>query len=254
MEELITVLQDIKALFNQSLSELSIDCVVFGFHDEQLKVLLLRARGTEKSWTLPGGWILKTEHLEDAAYRILKQRTGLDSIFLQQFYTFGANNRYNGKEIMAKLGLPPQHNFFPERAVSIGYYALVEHSLVEPRTDFMTEECRWWDVNEIPELLFDHNDIVLRALKALRKQFDHEALGFNLLPEKFTLIELQRLYETILGLEKDKLDRRNFQKKMLSYGFLERLEERKTGGAHKAPYLYRFDPEKYAAYQRENEL
>ncbi|MDX2072523.1 MAG: NUDIX domain-containing protein [Haliscomenobacter sp.] len=252
MEKFITVLQDIKTLFNRSLSELSIDCVVFGFHDEQLKVLLLRAKGSD-SWMLPGGWILKTEHLEDAAYRILKERTGLDSIFLQQFYTFGANNRYNGKEIMARLGLPQEHNFFPERAVSVGYYALVEYSLVEPQMDFMTEECHWWDVQDVPELLFDHNEIVSKALKALRKQFDHEALGFNLLPEKFTLIELQRLYETILGLEKDKLDRRNFQKKMLSYSFLERLEERKTGGAHKAPYLYRFNPEKYADYLRENE-
>jgi ADP-ribose pyrophosphatase YjhB (NUDIX family) len=253
MEELITVLGEIKALFNRSLSELSIDCVVFGFHDDQLKVLLLRTKGSD-AWMVPGGWILKTENLEDAAYRILKERTGLDSIFLQQFHTFGANNRYNGKEIMARLGLPPEHNFFPERAVSVGYYALVEYSLVEPKTDFFTEECRWWDVSEIPELLFDHNDIASRALKALRKQFDHEALGFNLLSEKFTLIELQRLYETILGLEKDKLDRRNFQKKILSYGFLDRLEERKTGGAHKAPYLYRVDPEKYAIYQRENEL
>ena len=252
MEKLITVLQDIKTLFNRSLSELSIDCVVFGFHDEQLKVLLLRAKGSD-SWMLPGGWILKTEHLEDAAYRILKERTGMDSIFLQQFHTFGANNRYNGREIMARLGLPPEENFFPERAVSVGYYALVEYSLVEPQTDMMTDECRWWDVNEIPELLFDHNEIASRALKALRKQFDHEVLGFNLLPEKFTLVELQRVYETILGLKKGGLDRGNFQKKILGYGFLERLDERKTGGAHKSPYLYRIDPAKYGAYLRENE-
>lgn len=250
MEELITVLEDIKARFNQSLSELSIDCVVFGFHDDQLKVLLLRAKGTEV-WSLPGGWIFKTEHLEDAAYRILKERTGLDSIFLQQFHTFGANNRYQGREIMAKLGLPPEQNFFPERAVSIGYYALVEYSLVDPKTDMMTEECRWWDINEIPDLLFDHNDITSTALKTLRRQFNYAPIGFNLLPEKFTLVELQKLHETILG--GDPLDRRNFQKKMLSYDFLERLEERKTGGAHKAPYLYCFNPEKYEAYLGEIE-
>lgn len=249
MEELITVLQDIKARFKQSLSELSIDCVVFGFHDNQLKVLLLRAKGTN-SWSLPGGWILKTEHLEDAAYRILKERTGLESIFLQQFHTFGANNRYNGREIMARLGLPPELNFFPERAVSIGYYALVEYSLVDPKTDVMTDECRWWDINEIPNLLFDHNEIATTALKTLRRQFDYIPLGFNLLSEKFTLGELQKLHETILG---HHLDRGNFQKKMLSYGFLERLEERKTGGAHKAPYLYRFSPEKYEAYLKEIE-
>lgn len=250
MEEFISVLQDIKALFNRSLSELSVDCVVFGFHDNQLKVLLLKAKGTNNTWMLPGGWILKTEDLEDAAYRILKERTGLDSIFLQQFHTFGANNRYNGREIMARLGLPPEENFFPERAVSVGYYALVEYSQVDPKTDMMTEECSWWDVQEIPELLFDHNDIVAIALKTLRKQFDYIPSGFNLLPEKFTLVELQKLHETVLG---HVLDRGNFQKKMLSYGFLERLEERKTGGAHKAPYLYRFNPEKYEAYLRDLE-
>ena len=140
--------------------------------------------------------------------------------------------------------------FFPERAVSIGYYALVEYSLVAPKTDLFTDECRWWDVTEIPDLLFDHNDIVSTALKTLRRQFDYQPIGFNLLPEKFTLIELQKLHETVLG---HPLDRGNFQKKMLSYGFLERQEERKTGGAHKAPYLYRFDAEKYETYLRDNE-
>ncbi|AEE52034.1 NUDIX hydrolase [Haliscomenobacter hydrossis] len=249
MDELIAVLTEIKALFNRSLSELSIDCVVFGFHDNQLKVLLLRVKGSD-AWSLPGGWIYKTEDVEHAAYRILQERTGLDSIFLQQFHAFGANQRYNGKEVMAKMGLPPEHNFFPERAVSIGYYALVEYSLVEPKTDLFTDECRWWDVAEIPDLLFDHNDIASIALKTLRRQFDYQPIGFNLLPEKFTLIELQKLHETVLG---HPLDRGNFQKKMLSYGFLERLEERKTGGAHKAPYLYRFDAKKYEIYLRDNE-
>ena len=249
MDELIAVLTEIKALFNRSLSELSIDCVVFGFHDNQLKVLLLRVKGSN-AWSLPGGWIYKTEDVEHAAYRILQERTGLDSIFLQQFYAFGANQRYNGKEVMSRMGLPPEQNFLPERAVSIGYYALVEYSLVAPKTDFFTDECRWWDVTEIPDLLFDHNDIVSTALKTLRRQFDYQPIGFNLLPEKFTLIELQKLHETVLG---HPLDRGNFQKKMLGYGFLERQKERKTGGAHKAPYLYRFDAEKYETYLRDNE-
>jgi ADP-ribose pyrophosphatase YjhB (NUDIX family) len=250
MDELFTVLGDIKTLFNQSLAELSVDCVVFGFHDNQLKILLLRTKGNS-NWSLPGGWIYKTEDVEQAAYRILQERTGLDSIFLQQFHAFGANNRYNGKEIMSRIGIPPEYNFLPERAVSIGYYALVEYSLVNPKADDpFTEECRWWDLAEIPELLFDHNQIAHTALKTLRRQFDYQPIGFNLLPEKFTLIELQKLHETILGRS---LDRGNFQKKMLSYGFLERLEERKTGGAHKAPYLYRFDEEKYAAFLRLND-
>jgi ADP-ribose pyrophosphatase YjhB (NUDIX family) len=249
MEGILALISEFRALFTRSLNEVSIDCVVFGFHDYQLKVLLLRTRGSD-AWSLPGGWIYKAEDIEAAAYRILQERTGLESIFLQQFLTFGANARYNGKQIMERLGIPIEYNFLPERMISIGYYALVEYSLVEPQTDALTDECRWWDVQEIPDLLFDHNEIANTALKALRKQFDHEALGFNLLPEKFTLIELQRLYETILGKPKNGIDRGNFQKKMLSYGFLERLEERRTGGAHKSPYLYRVDPEKYELYMR----
>lgn len=227
------------------LTSVSLDCVIFGFHDGQLKVLLLRWKGTE-DWCLPGGRIRHEENLDTAAYRSLRERIGLSEVFLQQFHTFGDVMRYthfSRQETMTKLGLPEEvSNELVSRDVSVGYYALVEFANVSPIPDFFTDECRWWDIDQIPPLLFDHNDMITLALKTLRRQLSYQPIGYNLLPEKFTMPALQQLYETILG---QSLDRRNFQKRMLSYNVLERLEERKTGGAHKAPYLYRFDKENY---------
>jgi len=227
------------------LPHVSLDCTIFGFHDGQLKVLLLRWKGTD-DWCLPGGRVLHGENLDDAAHRSLQKRTGLSEIFLQQFHTFGDVERYKNftlKETLTKLGLPIElGKEIITRDVSVGYYALVEFAEVTPSPDFFTEECRWWDIDQIPPLLFDHNNMVTLALKTLRRQLSYQPIGYNLLPDKFTMPDLQQLYETILG---QLLDRRNFQKRMLGYDILERLEERKTGGAHKAPYLYRFDKEKY---------
>lgn len=227
------------------LPHVSIDCTIFGFHDGQLKVLLLRWKETN-DWCLPGGRILPDENLDTAAYRSLRQRTGLNEIFLQQFHTFGDVGRYkhySKEETLIRLGLPADLDYSTfGRDISVGYYALVEFAEVVPTPDFFTDECRWWDIDQIPPLLFDHNDMVRVALKTLRQQLSYQPIGYNLLPDTFTMPELQRLYETILG---QPLDRRNFQKRMLGYDILERLEERKTGVAHKAPYLYRFNMEKY---------
>lgn len=227
------------------LPNVSLDCTIFGFHGGQLKVLLLRWKGTE-DWCLPGGRVLYGENLDDAAHRSLQKRTGLSEIFLQQFHTFGDVQRYKNftlQETLTKLGLPIElGKEIITRDVSVGYYALVEFAEVTPSPDFFAEECRWWDIAQIPPLLFDHNDMIALALKTLRRQLSYQPIGYTLLPHKFTMPDLQQLYETILG---QPLDRRNFQKRMLGYNILERLEERKTGGAHKAPYLYRFVREKY---------
>jgi 8-oxo-dGTP diphosphatase len=227
------------------LSSVSIDFVIFGFHDGQLKVLLLRWKETDK-WCLPGGRVRHEENLEAAAYRSLQERTGLGEIFLQQFHTFGDVMRYthfSKEETMGKLGLSQDVlSDFPARDVSVGYYALVEFARVTPTPDLFTEECQWWDIDQIPLLLFDHNAMITLALKTLRRQLSYQPIGYNLLPEKFTMPDLQQLYETILG---QTLDRRNFQKRILGYDILDRLDERKTGGAHKAPYLYRFNKAKY---------
>jgi hypothetical protein len=216
------------------LPHLSVDCVIFGFHENQLKVLLLKWK--DGPWCLPGGFVMYEESLDDSAHRILKERTGLESIYLQQFYAFGDPIREKGKKV------PDSKSWMNKRFISIGYYALVEFSKVNPKPDFLSMDCRWWDINSVPALLYDHRQIIEKALQSLRLDLNDHPVGYNLLPEKFTMPELQRLYETILD---ESLDRRNFQKRMLSLDILERLKERKTGGAHKAPYLYRFDMKKY---------
>jgi ADP-ribose pyrophosphatase YjhB (NUDIX family) len=230
--------------------QLTLDCTILGFHEGQLRVLLLRWKGTQE-WSLPGGPIYQSEALDDAAYRVLKERTCLEKIFLQQFHTFGELPRYDLAEIQKKLKHIIDPDLWYKRAISVGYYALVDYSEVSPTSDQFTDECRWWDVDGIPELLFDHNHIIDEALKALQIEISLQPIGYNLLPEKFTMPELRRLYETILGRE---LDPRNFHKKMNGLGILERLKERKRGGAHKAPYLYRFNKAEYEAKLKEGNL
>lgn len=230
--------------------QLTLDCVILGFHDGQLKVLLLRWKGTQ-DWSLPGGPIQQDEAIDDAAYRILNERTCLDKIYLKQFHTFGELPRYNLKLIKEKLKHVIDPDIWYERAISIGYYALVDYSKVSPTPDQYTDECRWWDIDELPKLLFDHNHIIELALKALRVELSLQPLGINLLPEKFTMPELQRMYEIILG---KTLDPRNFYKKIKGLGILTRLNERKKGGAHKAPYLYCFDKTAYERRLKEGDL
>lgn len=239
---------NLKEFFEKTLKEVALDCTVFGFHEGELKVLLLRWKGIDE-WSLPGGHILLDESVEDAAYRILTQRTGLQNVFLQQFYTFGNVNRhihYAENELVEKLEKTFGAGFFDgiifRRTVSIGYFALVEFNQVQPTPDWFTDECRWWSLGDVPNLLFDHNEMIDRALKALRQRIRNQPVGYNLLPEKFTMPELQRLYETILARQ---FDRRNFQKLLMSYDILERLEEKRLGAANKSPYLYRFVKEKY---------
>ncbi len=216
------------------LPHVSVDCVIFGFHENQLKVLLLKWKGGQ--WCLPGGFVKHEESVDDSAVRTLEERTGLDHIYLRQFYTFGHPNREKGKKI------PDARSWVNKRFISIGYYALVEFSKVNPQPDILSTECRWWDINKVPALIYDHKEIIKKALESLRMDLNDHPVGYNLLQEKFTMPELQRLYETILD---ESLDRRNFQKRMLALEIFERLKERRTGGAHKAPYLYRFDKKKY---------
>jgi ADP-ribose pyrophosphatase YjhB (NUDIX family) len=226
------------------LPHVSIDCAVFGFHENQLKVLLLKMNNVE-GWCLPGGFIKWSEPADEAAQRILQERTGINQLFLQQFYTFGEperNKEPNLKDLVDSLGIESIDNWVLQRTISIGYYALVEFSRAIPTVDLLSDACVWWDIHDLPRLLFDHNLMIEQALKTLRMQLNFHPVGYNLLPEKFTMPELQRLYETILDRP---IDRRNFQKKMLGLGILQRLEERKNVGPHKSPYYYRFDKKKY---------
>jgi len=215
---------------------LSVDCVVFGFHDTTLKVLVTRLK--EKNlWALPGGYVLKTENLKEAANRILFRRTGAENIYLQEFKVFSDLNRSDG--IFDEF---PDTLWNKQRFLSVGFYALVDYHQVNLVMDDISDACEWKSIDELPDFMMDHRSIFDRALETLRRQLNHKPIGYNLLPEKFTMPELQKLYEIILA---KKLNRGNFYRKILRYDILEKLEESRKGGAHKAPDLYKFDLEKY---------
>lgn len=230
---------------NTFLPSLSVDCVLLSFHDNQLKVLLLKAKDTE-IWSLPGGFVAKSETLEQAATRILYERTGVENIFLTQFRVYSDVNRKNpffsDEKLVKTLANIDQRDWYNQRFLSVGFYALVEYAKVDASPDSYSERCVWRSIDEVGPLMMDHNLILEGALETLRLQLRYQPIGFNLLPEKFTMPELQKLYETILGRE---LDRRNFQRKILSYKILKRLPERRQGVAYKAPYLYCFDLDEY---------
>jgi len=219
---------------------LSVDTVIFGFHDGKLKVLLSYV-GNPALFGLPGGFVRKDEDLDDAALRILQERTGFENIYLEQFYTSGGKDRSNEKmmkELIEKvIGKAPGINWFRQRFVSVCYYALIDDTKVKPSTEVIFGEFKWFDINRIPKLIFDHNLIIKKALATLQSDLDEKLVGPNLMSETFTMNELQGLYEAVY---QEKLVRTNFQRKMLSLGVLERLEKQYSGKSHKAPYLYRF--------------
>jgi 8-oxo-dGTP diphosphatase len=208
---------------------LTVDCVVFGFDDNELKVLLIR-RALEPfrdAWALPGGFVRVDETIDESAKRELAEETGLHDIFLEQLYTFGAVDR------------DPR-----ERVVSVAYYALVKRSEHPAAGASDASEAAWFPVRDLPRLAFDHGEIVAMALKRLRGKLRYEPIGFELLPLKFTLSDLQSLYEAVLDTT---LDRRNFRKRILAMGLLVALKEQIRGGAHRPAQLYRFDARKYAS-------
>jgi 8-oxo-dGTP diphosphatase len=223
---------------------LAIDAVIFGFHDNQLKVLLLTYKNTGL-FALPGGFVHDTEDVNEAARRVLFDRTGLTNIFLDQFYVFGDKSRHDTaplKAIMAVRGVtPPDDHWLLKRFVSVGYYALVDFTKAIPTPDSISDSCDWFGLDNLPELMQDHNLIIKKALETLQANLDQKLIGFNLLTDDFTMGDLQSLYETILN---KKLIRAAFQRKILGLGILERTAKKWTGGAHKAPYLYRFISEK----------
>lgn len=229
------------------LSSISIDCVIFGFHSNELKVLLLKMKESD-GWMLPGGFVGLDQDLNKEASTVLEYRTGLADIFLRQFYVFGNVARAKTDHIdhlLAKGAIDPKAaKWFEQRFVSIGYYALVEYSKVkEPRLDYISEACTWMPMNDLPPLLLDHGEILDKAYETLKKELYTQPIGLNLLPEEFTMTELQSLYETIL---QRTIDRRNFRRKMLSMKVLEDTGKRRTGLGHRSPILYTFDR---AAYQ-----
>jgi ADP-ribose pyrophosphatase YjhB (NUDIX family) len=226
------------------LRNISVDCIIFGFDNNELKVLLLYAKYANL-WSLPGGFVLKDEHMDESAKRILKERTGLDDIYMQQFYVFShpaRSTREINEQFLKNVGVKVKESWMFERFITVGYSALVNFPEVKPVPDVLSSSCEWFNIHDIPDMLLDHLDILKKALEHLQTQLNYHPVGYNLLPEKFTMPELQKLYETILDRQ---LDRRNFQRKILRTGILKRLNETKKGVAHKAPWLYKFDLRKY---------
>lgn len=224
----------------------TIDCVILGFHEGSLKVLLNKLSTLDK-WMLPGGFLRTNENLDDAADRILRMRTNLDDIYLRQFHTFGNISRTSKEEDLKILELmdptrADSNHWFLNRFLTIGYYALVKTAECDLQPLLGEDKAQWFDVNKVPRLYADHNRIINKAIENIRMEINYIPVGYELLPEKFTMPELRIIYETILGKE---LDRRNFQRKMLSMGYIIRLNETRKSGAHKAPRLYSFDKKKY---------
>ena len=213
---------------------LTVDCVVFGFDGGELQLLLIRRaiKPFKDKWALPGGFVRVEETLDNAARRELEKETSLKEVFLEQLYTFGTVQR------------DPR-----ERVVSVAYFALVKPSAVKAATD--AAEAKWFPINGIPPLAFDHADILRSAVTRLRGKLTYQPIGFELLPPKFTLTKLQRLYEAILGTE---IDKRNFRKKVLSYDLLIPLKEQLREGAHRPAQLFRFDPVRYERLKKKGFL
>ena len=206
---------------------LTVDCVVFGFDEAALKVLLIErhAEPFRGRWALPGGFVRRDESLEEAARRQLQEETGITRLFLEQLFTFGDVER------------DPR-----ERAVTVAYYALVKLSDHRVRAASDAARAAWFAVDDLPALAFDHAAIVDAALARLKGKVRYQPIGFELLPPKFTLSQLQHLYETIL---ERPLDKRNFRKKILSMEFLVELDEIEQDVAHRAARLYSFNRRKY---------
>jgi len=212
---------------------LTVDCVVFGLDEEDLKLMLIQ-RGREPftgHWALPGGFVSMEETLEDAARRELEEETGIRELYLEQLYTFGGLDR------------DPRG-----RVVTVAYYALVNLSEQRVRAASDARSARWFPASEPPKLAFDHDRILSTALRRLRGKVRYEPIGFELLPRKFTLTQLQGLYEKIL---ERPLDKRNFRKKVLGSGLIVELEETQQDVAHRAARLHRFDRRRYRELTRE---
>jgi 8-oxo-dGTP diphosphatase len=206
---------------------LSIDCLIFGFKKNELDILLVQhGEGISKGkWALPGGWIRYNESTDDAAARLLSDLTGVSHIYLEQLRSFGNVDRYPSK-----------------RVITIVYYALVKPENYTLHPGFTAADAQWFKISEVPELPYDHAEILENGLIHLKHKVRHEPIGFNLLPKKFTLLQLQELYEAIL---EKKLDKPNFRRKLMKMNLLDPCKEKQTDVSHRAANLYRFDKKIY---------
>lgn len=217
---------DISSYKNHQKILVAVDCIIFGFDGNHLKALLIkRSFEPEKGrWSLMGGFVGKDENADQAATRVLHDLTGMKDIYMEQLYTFSDSNRDSAG-----------------RVVSIAYFALINIADYDEQLQ-REHEAKWFPLNKIPSLIFDHKKMVLKAKEMLRQKVANHPIGFELLPSKFTLPQLQNLYEAIY---ETPFDKRNFTKKMLSLGILNKLNEKEKESSRKGAFYYVFDTLKY---------
>lgn len=205
---------------------LAVDCIIFGFDEEELKILLIKRdfEPEKGKWSLIGGFLHSDETLDLAAIRVLNKLTGIHNIYMEQLYSFSEIDRDPG-----------------ERTISVAYYALIN---IKEHKEELSEQysAKWFSLKDLPKLIFDHNRMVDHAISRLRYRASTKPIGFELLPQKFTMRQLQKLYEAILGRE---LDKRNFTSKVQGLDILSKLDEKETGSSKKGSFLYTFDKANY---------
>jgi ADP-ribose pyrophosphatase YjhB (NUDIX family) len=205
---------------------LAVDCIIFGFDEEDLKILLIKRdfEPEKGKWSLMGGFLRRQENLNMAANRILFQLTGIEKIYMEQLYAFSEVDRDPA-----------------ERTISVAYFALI-NSKEHDKSLIDKHSAKWYSITELPELIFDHAEMITKAITRLRYKTSKKPIGFELLPEKFTMRQLQKLYECILG---EELDKRNFINKINALDILIKLDEKDMNSSRKGSFLYKFDALKY---------
>jgi len=215
---------------DKDMFHLAVDCVIFGFDGEHLNLLLYKRdfEPEKGSWSLMGGFLQKKETLDDAAYRVLARITGMRDIYMEQLSAFSEVDRDPAA-----------------RVVSMAYYSLI--NIQDYREDLLKKHgAQWFSINEIPNLVFDHSEIVDKALRRLKRRAKYQPIGFELLPETFTITQLRLLYEAIY---QEKLEPANFRRKIISMNLLDRLPIKDMSNSKKGAYLYAFNKERYEEYE-----
>lgn len=222
----VTTKSKLMTYSNKDSFHLAVDCVIFGFSEDQLKLLLYKRdfEPEKGKWSLLGGFLRKDETLDDAAYRVLARITGLRNIYMEQLSAFSNVDRDPAG-----------------RVISIGYYSLIN---IDDYDQYLLKQygAEWFSINEVPSLIFDHDEIVDKSLRRLKRKAKAQPIGFELLPDNFTILMLRNLYEAIY---QRPLDPANFRRKFMSMGMLDRLPIKDKNSSRKGSYLYAFNQEKY---------
>jgi 8-oxo-dGTP diphosphatase len=250
-------LQELQHFFSKGYldyrTNLTVDCAIFGYHNGELQLLLVKSKIFTK-WCLPGGYVKKKENLDEAAARITAERTGIGNLFLKQFKTFGNPGRndprgaFEPEKLFELAGIRMEDSWLTGETASVGFYAITDIVNATPNADFFSSECGWFSVDQLPPLGFDHEEMVREALFTMRMHLYHFPIGKSLLRPKFTLKEIKHFYEVMSGKQ---LNASNFPNKLISLGLIVKLDEKRNIGAHRSPAYYKFNEETYENALRE---